>query len=291
MKPVNYEYIAKFLLDKSALSLGAGKDYLLDSRLLPLAKGMNLPGIDELVELLKSNPNGDLATSVVEAMTTNETLFFRDSTPFEEMIQTFIPEIVKTRQSTRTLRIWCAACSTGQEPYSIAMMLMENFPTLIANWQIEFLCTDIDNQVLKRAQDGIYSSFEVQRGLTPVLLRKYFEQLNSNQWKIREPLRQMMTFKQLNLLADYGPIGLFDIIMCRNVLIYFETDTKRKILERLSRHLASHGCLFLGAAETIIGITQKYQRATGTRSAVYQHAQPGAPVSPPPKPLTLGKNI
>lgn len=272
MKPVNYEYISKFLLDKSALSLGSGKEYLLDSRLLPLAKSRHLGSVDDLVELLKTGRQGDLETAVIEAMTTNETLFFRDATPFEEITQIFLPDIIKARQASRTLRIWCAACSTGQEPYSIAMLLMEHFPQLVSNWQIEILCTDIDSQVLKRAQDGIYSSFEVQRGLPQHLLRKYFEQLSGNQWRIREPLRQLMTFKQQNLLTEFGSIGSFEIIMCRNVLIYFETETKKKILERMARHLSTPGFLFLGAAETILGITQMYQRAQQTRSAVYHHA-------------------
>ncbi len=256
MRQDNYEFISRFLLDKSALSLGAGKEYLLDSRLLPLAKSMKLENVDDLVMRLRSDQSQELTTAIVEAMTTNETLFFRDTTPFEELERLFVPEVIRLRQSSRTLRIWCAACSTGQEPYSLAMLLMEKFPQLVSNWKIEIVCTDIDSQVLKRAQEGIYSSFEVQRGLSPVLLKKYFEQLPGSQWQVRQPLRQMMTFRQLNLLSDFGSLGNFDVVMCRNVLIYFETDTKKKILERIARHLLPHGYLFSGAAETILGVTQ-----------------------------------
>ncbi len=271
MIPQNYEYISRFLLERSALSLGAGKEYLLDSRLMPVAKAHGLSSLDELIDKLRTHKNSQLETFVVEAMTTNETLFFRDNTPFEELASTFIPEISQLRQSQKSLRIWCAACSTGQEPYSILMLLHDKFPQLVANWNIELLCTDLDNQVLKRAQEGVYTSFEVQRGLSAQLRQKYFDPDGSN-WKIKESLKKCMTFKQLNLVKDYGAIGQFDIVFCRNVLIYFEPQTKKTILERIARHIQPHGLLFLGAAETVLGITQEFQRTGGTRSAVYQLA-------------------
>ncbi|MEZ6045174.1 MAG: protein-glutamate O-methyltransferase CheR [Planctomycetaceae bacterium] len=270
MDPVHYDYLASFLLGSSGLSLGANKEYLLESRLIPLAQSMGWNGIPELIAQLRKGGDKNLEDAVIEAMTTNETSFFRDKKPFEVMISNIFPALIKARALRRTIRIWCAAGSTGQEPYSIAMTILENFPEL-RNWHIEMLITDISQQALGRAKNGVYSQFEIQRGLPVKLLMKYFEQ-DSSGWKIKEDLKKGMRWERFNLLDEYNRFGVFDLIMCRNVLIYFENATKGNILDRMSKQLASDGYLMLGAAETILGITESYQKIPGWESGVYEPA-------------------
>jgi chemotaxis protein methyltransferase CheR len=254
--PSDYEYLRKLLKERSGLDLSADKQYLVESRLLPLARKASLPGIPELVAKMKGGAEAATA-EVVEAMTTNETFFFRDKIPFDHLRETIIPALAQARAARRSLRIWCAASSTGQEPYSIAMCLKEAGP-LLSGWRTEIVATDLSQAVLEKSKAGIFSQFEVQRGLPIGLLVKYFTQ-NGELWQINAEIRGMVQHRQLNLLQDFSHLGVFDIIFCRNVLIYFDQNTKTNIFERLARMMEPDGVLALGAAESVVGITNTFK--------------------------------
>ena len=257
MTPSDYEYLRKLLKERSGLDLTADKQYLVESRLVPLARRASLPGIPELVQKMKSVGADALTAEVVEAMTTNETFFFRDKIPFDHLREAVIPALTQARAARRSLRIWCAASSTGQEPYSIAMCLKEA-GSLLSGWRTEIVATDLSQAVLEKSKAGIFSQFEVQRGLPIGLLVKYFAQ-NGELWQINAEIRSMVQHRQLNLLQDFSHLGVFDIIFCRNVLIYFDQNTKTNIFERLSRMLEPDGVLALGAAESVVGITNTFK--------------------------------
>jgi chemotaxis protein methyltransferase CheR len=254
--PSDYEYLRRLLRDRSGLDLSADKQYLIESRLLPLARKCGLPGIGEIVQKVKGG-SAALITQVVEAMTTNETLFFRDKAPFQHFRDSIMPEILRARAGRRSIRIWCAAGSTGQEPYSLAMCLKE-MGAAISGWRIEILATDLSQEVLEKSKTGLYSQFEVQRGLPIQLLVKYFKQ-TADFWQVNADLRAMVQHRQMNLLHDYSPLGVFDVIFCRNVLIYFDQDTKVDIFNRLARATEADGFLVLGAAETVVGLTDVFK--------------------------------
>ena len=266
MSPVEYEYLRKLLKDHSGLDLSADKHYLIESRLLPLARKAGLPGIPELVQKMKGGSTA-LVTQVVEAMTTNETFFFRDKVPFDHFRDSIMREILQARAGRKSVRIWCAAGSTGQEPYSLAMCLKE-MGAALAGWRIEILATDLSQEVLEKSKAGIYSQFEVQRGLPIQMLVKYFKQ-NGELWQINPDIRGMVQHRQLNLLQDFSQLGKFDVIFCRNVLIYFDQGTKAAIFERLSRVVEPDGMLMLGAAESVVGITDAF-RPYPDRRGLYQ---------------------
>jgi chemotaxis protein methyltransferase CheR len=253
--PSDYEYLQKLLKDRSGLILSADKRYLVESRLIPLARRAGVAGITELVQKMKSGAE-PLIVSVVEAMTTNETFFFRDRVPFDHFSQTIMPALLDARKARRTLRIWCAACSTGQEPYSLAMILKEMGGTL-AGWRTEIIATDLSQEVLEKSKAGIFSQFEVQRGLPIQMLVKYFTQVNEL-WQVSAEIRSMVQFRQLNLLQDFSHLGVFDVIFCRNVLIYFDLEAKIDVLNRLARIIEGDGFLTLGAAETVVGVTNSF---------------------------------
>jgi chemotaxis protein methyltransferase CheR len=271
--PLDYEYLCKLLKERSGLDLSADKQYLVESRLLPLARKAGLGGIPELVAKMKSGAQA-LTTEVVEAMTTNETFFFRDRVPFDHLADTILPAMLQARASHRSLRIWSAASSTGQEPYSIAMCLKENGSALAA-WRIEILGTDLSQEVLEKSRAGIYSQFEVQRGLPIQLLVKYFTQ-TGELWQISPEIRGMVQHRQLNLLQDFSHLGKFDVIFCRNVLIYFDQDTKINIFERLAKSLEPDGMLMLGAAESVVGITDRFRPYPDKRGLYQQNPARGA---------------
>ncbi len=256
MTPPDYEYLRKLLRDHSGLDLSADKQYLIESRLLPLARKAGLPGISELVQKMKGGSTAIIG-QVVEAMTTNETFFFRDKVPFDHFRESIIPEILLARASRKSIRIWCAAGSTGQEPYSLAMCLKE-MSAAIAGWRIEILATDLSQEVIEKSKAGIYSQFEVQRGLPIQLLVKYFKQ-TGEVWQINPDIRAMVQHRQLNLLHDFSQLGIFDIIFCRNVLIYFDQETKINIFNRLAKANEPDGFLVLGAAETVVGLTDAFK--------------------------------
>jgi chemotaxis protein methyltransferase CheR len=253
--PLDFEYLRKFLKDRSGLDLAPDKQYLVESRLIPLARKAGLSGISDLVQRLKSGAEA-LTVDVVEAMTTNETFFFRDKTPFEHLRDTVIPALVQARAARRTLRIWCAAGSTGQEPYSIAMCLKE-YGAALTGWRTEIIATDLSNEVLEKSRAGLYSQFEVQRGLPIQLLIKYFKQVGEL-WQINADIRAMVQHRQLNLLQDFSHLGTFDVVFCRNVLIYFDQETKVGIFMRLAKRMEADGFLALGAAETVVGLTDTF---------------------------------
>jgi chemotaxis protein methyltransferase CheR len=264
--PPDYEYLRKLLKDQSGLDLSADKQYLIESRLVPLSRKAGLAGIPELVQKMKAG-SASLVAQVVEAMTTNETFFFRDKIPFDHFRQSIIPEILKARATRKSVRIWCAASSTGQEPYSLAMCLKE-MESQLAGWRVEIIATDLSQEVLEKSKTGLYSQFEVQRGLPIQLLVKYFKQ-NGEFWQINPDIRAMVQHRQLNLLHDFSQLGTFDVIFCRNVLIYFDQDTKINIFSRLCRIMEPDGFLVLGAAETVVGLTDAFKPDTDKRG-LYQ---------------------
>jgi chemotaxis protein methyltransferase CheR len=253
--PLDYEFLRKLLKERSGLDLSADKQYLVESRLIPLARKAGLGGIAELVQKIKGGSDS-LTSEVVEAMTTNETFFFRDKIPFDHLRQTVLPELVEARASRRSLRIWCAASSTGQEPYSIAMCVKE-FAGL-TGWRVEIVATDLSPAVLEKSRAGIFSQFEVQRGLPIQMLVKYFTQIGEL-WQLNADIRAMVQHRQLNLLQDFSQLGTFDVIFCRNVLIYFDQDTKAVVFERLAKMLEPDGVLALGAAESVVGISDAFK--------------------------------
>ena len=263
MTPPDYDFLRKSLKERSGLVLSADKQYLVESRLLPVARKAGVGNLGELVAVLKAGQHPSLMTEVVEAMTTNESFFFRDKTPFEHFRLTIMPALLAARKNLKTIRIWCAAASTGQEPYSLAMCLKE-FERDIAGWRIELLATDLSTEVLEKARAGLYSQFEVQRGLPILLLIKHFTQAGEL-WQIAPELRAMVRYRQLNLLADFSSVGVFDLIVCRNVLIYFDQDTKIDVLNRLARVTANDGYLVLGAAETVVGLTDRFKMLADKR--------------------------
>jgi chemotaxis protein methyltransferase CheR len=253
--PLDYDFLRKLLKERSGLDLSADKQYLVESRLIPLARRVGLPGIAELVAKIKAGAE-TLTSEVVEAMTTNETFFFRDKIPFDHLRQVILPTLVQGRASRRSLRIWCAASSTGQEPYSIAMCVKE-FAGL-SGWRVEIVATDLSQEVLEKSKAGLYSQFEVQRGLPIQMLVKYFTQ-TGELWQLNADIRAMVQHRQLNLLHDFSQLGVFDVIFCRNVLIYFDQDTKISIFDRLSRMIEADGVLVLGAAESVVGISDAFR--------------------------------
>jgi len=264
--PPDYEYLRKFLKDHSGLDLSAEKHYLLESRLLPLARKSGLDGIGELVQKLKAG-SAVFVSQVVEAMTTNETFFFRDKVPFDHFREVIMPELLQARANRKSIRIWCAAGSTGQEPYSLAMCLKE-MNAALSGWRVEILATDLSQDVLEKSKAGIYSQFEVQRGLSIQMLVKYFKQ-TGELWQINADMRAMVHHRQLNLLHDFAQLGAFDVIFCRNVLIYFDQDRKVNIFNRLARATEPDGFLVLGAAETVVGLTDAF-RPFSERRGLYR---------------------
>jgi chemotaxis protein methyltransferase CheR len=261
--PHDYDYVRKLLRERSGLVLAAEKQYLVESRLLPVARRAGVGGLTDLVQKLKGPNVESLVVEVVEAMMTNESFFFRDKVPFEQFRNTVLPALLAARAAQRRIRIWCAAASTGQEPYSLAMALKE-MAKAVAGWRIEIVATDLCRDVLEKAKAGIYSQFEVQRGLPIQFLVKYFTQIGDT-WQIAPDIRSMVQFRPLNLLADFSHLGVFDVVFCRNVLIYFDQETKIGVLDRVARITDRDGYLVLGAAETVVGLTDTFKPVADRR--------------------------
>lgn len=268
--PLSLDFIRKFVYDKAAIVLDSDKDYLLESRLLPVARKLEVDGIAGIARLLRKRPPREVEVQVVEALTTNETYFFRDQHPFELLTQKLIPELAERRKATRKLNIWCGASSTGQEPYSILMSIFDALPDA-DQWDIQFVATDINLTVLDKARNGIYKQHEVNRGLPAASLIRYFERAG-NDWRVKERLRKLVRFEILNL-AEHWPFREdFDLVFMRNVLIYFDVDMKKQILSRVRRLLKNDGVLFLGGAETTVNLDDKYSSVREGRSVYYQRA-------------------
>jgi len=267
MTPTNFQSLCTFLKKRSGLVLTADKAYLAESRLSPVARRLGHGSLDALAESLRTGRSPTLELAVIEAMATNETSFFRDKVPFERLRSLVIPRLIEARASSKRLNIWCAAASTGQEPYSVAMVLKELEPQL-HGWRIDVLATDISPAVLEKARSGVYSQFEVQRGLPIQQLVKHFTQ-EGEVWRISADLRGLVRYRELNLLDEFSGLGQFDIVFCRNVLIYFDRDTKVDVLGRLAKSLSSDGYLVLGAAESVIGLNDAL-RALPDERGLYQ---------------------
>ena len=263
MNPDDFQFLSEYVYKSSGLALTDDKVYLLESRLGPIAKKNSLADLPDLVQALKRGTPANLGDDVTEAMTTNESFFFRDGKPFEILRSEILPSMTKARSNAKSLRIWCAAASTGQEPYTIAMVLKEAGAAL-AGWRVNILGTDLSRPVLEKAKVGLYSQFEVQRGLPVTMLVKYFDQMNE-MWQIDSALRAMVDYREQNLLEDFSGLGTFDIVFCRNVLIYFDRETKTRVLERMARMIAPDGVLFLGGAETVLGISKHFAPFPGQR--------------------------
>jgi chemotaxis protein methyltransferase CheR len=256
LKPEDFDFLAKLLKERSGLIITPDKAYLLESRLMPVARARNLKSLDEIVAKMRMRDEA-LAREVTEAMTTNESFFFRDSKPFDQFKDTVLPAMTQARSGKRAIRIWSAACSSGQEAYSLAMILKEESAKL-AGWRIEIIGTDISQEMLEKAKAGLYSQFEVQRGLPIQYLVKYFKKKDES-WQIDPAIRAMVQFREFNLLQDMKMLGQFDVVFCRNVLIYFDQPTKSRVLDNVSRQMPDDGILYLGGAETVLGISDRFK--------------------------------
>ena len=282
MTDADFAFIATFLKERSGLIITPDKMYLLETRLSAILREHGLSGLAALVEVLRQPGSLQMKDKVVDAMTTNETSFFRDSHPFDTLRKSLIPSLIERRATSRSLRIWSAACSTGQEPYSIAMTLKDHFP-ILGGWKVEIVATDISPSVLERAREGLYSTFEAQRGMPIQMLIRHFDQIDQH-WRVKPELRHHITFRQMNLLEDFSQLGTFDIVLCRNVLIYFDQPTKTRILQGIAKRIAPDGALLLGGAESVFGLCDAFQNLPGLRG-VYGHAtgpiiKTAAPIRP-----------
>lgn len=255
---VDFDYIRGRVEDHAGIVLGPDKTYLVEARLKPLLPRCGFPTIARLTHELRLHPNGELLDLVVEAMTTNETSFFRDMPVFDSLRQVVFPQLIKARAATKQLDLWCAASSSGQEPYSILMLLRESFPEL-ATWRVRYLASDISTAMLERTRCGIYSQHEVNRGLPARLLAKYFDRRGLD-WQVKQELRDAIELHKINLVDDWPTMPRLDIVMIRNVLIYFDPDAKRRILQRIKALLRPDGYLFLGTAESPSLLTDSFTR-------------------------------
>ena len=267
-------FVLELVYRRSAIVIEDGKEYLVESRLAPLARAEGFESIDDMIAKLRAQPAHGLHTKVIEAMTTNETSFFRDQSPFEAMKKEILPALRKARASSRRLRIWSAACSAGQEAYSIAMLLRESNPELLT-WDVRIVGTDLSSAMVSRAKEGVYNQIEVNRGLPAALLVKYFERKGVN-WQIKQSLRDIFECKQMNLVDPWPGMPPCDVIFLRNVLIYFDVPTKRVILSRIRQVLAPDGYLFLGGAETTIKVDESFERFQVDKAVYYRPGGAGA---------------
>ena len=265
----DFRFVSGYLHRESGIALTEEKTYLVENRLGELCRSIGLNSIAALVQELRARPAGQVKQQMVEAMTTNETSFFRDVSPFEALRMAIFPELLEARKQARQLRIWSAAASTGQEAYSTAMLLDMNFARLIKDWDIEILGTDLAEKVLERSRTGEYSQLEVNRGLPAQYLVAYFKK-KSSRWQINEQIRKIVRFEQMNLMNVPQRVGPFDIIFCRNVLIYFDDQTKRKVLSSLRSKLKPDGYLILGASEVLANGADLFERVQKGGSVVYK---------------------
>lgn len=265
---IDFDYLRKLMRERTAIVLDAGKEYIAESRLANLVSDEGFDSIPELIQELRSNSFTGLHRRVVNAMTNNETWFFRDLVPYQALRQVIIPHLLASRATERTIRIWSAACSSGQEPYSTAMLLRENFPEL-RNWNVRILATDISTSVLDRAQQGRYSQLEINRGLPVSLLTRYFVR-DGLYWVILDEIRNQVQFQELNLAEAWSLLPAFDIVFLRNVLIYFDVDRKKEILARVHRQLRPDGYMLMGGAETTLNLSNDFERVQYETTAYYR---------------------
>jgi chemotaxis protein methyltransferase CheR len=276
LSPAAFNTFATVLKSRSGLVIGPDKLYLLETRLAPILKREQLRDLATLAERLRAPGNDALIRQVVEAMTTNESFFFRDDKPFQHFRAQALPRLLATRSANAPLRVWSAASSSGQEAYSIAMILAES-RAAIGNRKIEIIGTDLAREQVGRARDGLYTQFEVQRGLPVQMLMRYFRKEEST-WRVNDAIRAMAQFREFNLLSDPRPLGRFDIVFCRNVLIYFDQPTKSRVLGGIAGAMPTDGLLYLGGAETVLGLTTRFAPLPAERG-VYGVVAPAAGVA------------
>ena len=275
MRPDYFEYMRTMLKDRSGLVVTPEKMFLLEARLLPVARQYNCKSLEELIDLYRDQRDETVAIHIIEAMNTHESLFFRDEVPFDLFKSHIVPQLLKRRADKKTFRVWCAACSTGQEPYSLAMAL-DDMSAALLGWRTEIIATDISHTVLDRAAKGVFSQLEVQRGLPLPYLVKHITQDGDN-WHLSADIRDSVHFQHFNLLDDAKALGAFDVVFCRNVLIYFDVPTKTSVLDNIAKVLVDDGALFLGSAESTMGITDKFWPIEAGRG-VYKHTNGPASV-------------
>ncbi|WP_404308942.1 CheR family methyltransferase [Neorhodopirellula lusitana] len=269
LSPAGFDYLAKLVLDRSAIVLEPSKSYLLESRLNPVARENGFDSIDELADALRKPNSRKLSEEVVDAMTTNETSFYRDIHPFELLKKTLLPELIEKRSKEKRLTIWSNACSSGQEVFSIAMMIREHFPQL-NDWDVRLRATDLSSEILQRAEKGIFNQTEINRGLPMQLLMKYFHREGVH-WQINDDIRSMVRFDSVNLIENWpAMLTGVDVVFLRNVLIYFTPDTKREILAKVRRRIRDDGCLFLGGSENTMNLTNEFERVQVDRTVYYR---------------------
>jgi len=266
--PVQFEFLRDLLRRRTGVVIDDSKQYLVVARLLPIVRQRAIPSLDTLVDRIRKTGDKALEKDVLNAMMTHETSFFRDKSPYETLRQ-LVTEMIPKRSAHRQLAIWSAACSTGQEPYSIAMLLNEYFPDLVASWRIRIIATDISEPVLARAREGVFSELETNRGLTAELLKKYFRPLQGK-WSIVQECRRLVEFRCLNLNGPWPALPPCDVIFLRNVMLYFDVPTRASLVTKMRRVLKPDGALFLGGAETMIGIDTAYDRLTGAGCSYYR---------------------
>ncbi len=268
LSPGDFQFVSQLVRQRSAIVLEPEKAYLLEARLSPLARTEGHASLEAMIAFLRAQPNNGLHRRVVEAMTTNETSFYRDLHPFDALRTHVLPDVLKQRAAQRELTIWCAASSSGQEPYTIAMTLREHFPEL-ASWTVRILGTDISSEMVRRSKEGKYGQLEVNRGLPAALLLKHFEK-RGMEWQVKPDLQRWCEFRELNLIEPWGPLPRMDVVFLRNVLIYFDVQTKRTILDNVRKVLHPWGYLFLGGAETVINLGDGFERVPVDRSGCYR---------------------
>ncbi|OWY67861.1 chemotaxis protein CheR [cyanobacterium TDX16] len=257
---INFQYLCQLVYQHAAIVLDASKDYLAELHLKPIAETTGFDSLNSFVEHLRSHPFGSLHVRAIEALSVTETSFFRDRYPFEVLKNFTLPELISRRAKERSLKIWCGACSSGQEPYSLAILIREHFP-LLTTWDLQIIASDFSSQILARARQGCYRQWEIQRGLPAELREKYFQfQQQQQNWQIKDQIRQMVEFRQINLIHPWLSMPAMDVIFLRNVLIYFDTDTKKSTLKKVRKQLRPDGYLFLGGGETTIYLDDSFER-------------------------------
>jgi len=272
MNTADFDYIRQFVREEAAIVLEPGKEYLVESRMMTLARKENFGSLDDLITQLRADPKNGLHRKVRDAMTTNETSFFRDLHPFEALRNSILPKLIALRGPERRLHFWCGAASTGQEPYSVMMLIAEHFPELL-QWNFTFTATDLCGEVLARARSGRFNQLEVNRGLPASLLVKYFTREGAD-WVFREDLRRRVEFHELNLVKEWPWFPPLDIVFLRNVLIYFDIEAKKVILANIRRLLRPGGYLLLGGAETTFNVDDGFERVMFDRTSCYRMKTP-----------------
>lgn len=267
ISPENYRFLCDAIYQDSGIVLGESKRYLVDARLTPMLRAESLDGLDSLCNLIRAVSGAKLRSRVVEAMTTNETSFFRDLKPFDALRDVVFPELFGRKQAVRRIRVWCAACSSGQEPHSIGILWRELAPP---GWDLRITATDLSDEILAKARSGRYLQLEVNRGLPARYLVKYFEREGAD-WIVKPAVRELIGWERFNLLDDMRRLGPFDLVFCRNVLIYFDEKTKTRIISGIRARMHREAYLFLGASETTLNLDETLVRKVVGPSVAYQN--------------------